>query len=271
MKVLIVEDENLACERLADLVKQYDEQIEIIHFFDTIKETVDFFKNGGIVDLVFMDIQLSDGKSFEIFEKVDLDAPVIFTTTFDNYMLKAFKTNSVDYLLKPINYNELKFAIEKFKKLWFNKRQLVSADGDYIDRSPDFNSGFDYQKLLLAINNKEDKYKKRFLVKVGDKFKFIPTENIGCFYAEGKIVYLLEKNNAKRYIIDHTLEELESEFLNPKNFYRINRKFIINIYDIKEIRNYVNSRLKVFLNTSCEYDLIVSRDKVLNFKNWIDD
>ncbi|MBT30699.1 MAG: DNA-binding response regulator [Thalassobius sp.] len=266
MKVLIVEDENLACERLADLVKQYDEKIEIVGFCDTIKDTVDFFNRGREVDLVFMDIQLSDGKSFEIFEKIDLDTPVIFTTTYESYMLKAFKTNSIDYLLKPINYSELKIAIDKFKKLWQKKQQLVTANGEDFH---DF-SGFDYQKLLLAIGNKEEQYKKRFLVKVGDKFKFVTVENIGCFYAEGKVVYLLEKNNAKRYIIDYTLEELESAFLNPKRFYRINRKFIIHIDDIQEIRNYVNSRLKVFIDTPCNYDLIVSREKVLDFKNWID-
>lgn len=256
MKVLIVEDEYLASERLAELVKQYDDNIEIIESFETISDTINFFKGGGIADLVFMDIQLSDGKSFEIFEKAELNTPIIFTTAYDDFMLNAFKTNSVDYLLKPIHYKDLQFAIEKYKKLWLKQTQPKS----YFS--------FDYQKLAAEINI-GDKYKKRFLVKVGDKLKFIPISEISCFYADGKAVYLLE-NKGHKYIVDYTLEEIEQEYLKPDEFFRINRKFIIRLNAIKEIRTYVNSRLKLILFTNCEYDLIVSRDKVSEFKNWID-
>ncbi len=256
MKVVIVEDEYLASERLAEMVKEYDRRIEIIESFESINETIRFFNNGGHADLVFMDIQLSDGKSFEIFEKADLKVPVIFTTAYDDFMLKAFKTNSVDYLLKPINYKDLRFAIDKYKEFWSKRNQ------------PESMFSFDYQRLASAIEAKDD-YKKRFLIKVGDRLKFIPVKEVACFYADGKAVYLLEKKGHK-YVVDYTLEEVELEQLDPKKFFRINRKFIVSLESIKEIRSYVNSRLKLILHTPCEYDIIVSREKVNGFKMWID-
>jgi DNA-binding LytR/AlgR family response regulator len=253
MKILIVEDEYLARERLTDLVQKYNPTLEITAQFDSVSDTIEFFENGGDADLIFMDIQLSDGTSFEIFEKIELHKPVIFTTAYEQYALNAFKVNSIDYILKPIDYTELKLAIEKYEKIF---AEPVLQEVTY----PNFNG--------LLRNLRKD-YKKRFIVKFGDRIQFKPIEEIAYLYADGKTVYIVA-NNGRKYVIDHTLEELEHYLLDPQCFFRVNRKFIVKIDAISDIRTFVNSRLKVVLNVPCEMDIIVSREKVNSFKEWLD-
>jgi len=254
MNVLIVEDESLARERLCELIHQYDSKINIVDQFDSIEETVHAIEHDLNVDLAFFDIQLSDGLSFEIFNKTKFDKPVIFTTAYDNYAVNAFKVNSVDYLLKPINFEELSKAIGKFNS-----------------NRPRYEAGpVAHQNLEQLIKDLQKPFKKRFIVKFGDQLQFKAADEIAYLYAEGKTVYIVSNTNNRKYIIDHTLEELEHKLLNPDEFFRINRKFIININAIENIRNYSNSRLKVFVQPPPDLDMIVSREKVNEFKSWID-
>lgn len=258
MNVLIVEDEELAVDRLIDQLGRYDSNINILDRLDTIQDTVDFLKEHDNIDLTFLDIQLSDGKSFEIFKHVEPKHPVIFTTAYDQYALSAFKVNTVDYLLKPIDFEDLKKALDKFKKY----------QGNYNWEKPD-QQKIHLNQLENIIKGFQNNYKKRFIVKFGDHIQFKPVEEISHLFADGKIVYIVLKGNNRRYIIDHTLEELENMLLDPDLFFRINRKYIIKLDDIDDVRSYANGRLKIFLKTPSEQDLIVSREKVAEFKDWL--
>lgn len=254
MNVLIVEDEELAAERLEELVRQYSADIYVLERIDTVKDTVTFIQEREHeIDLILLDIQLADGKSFEIFDQVRFYTPVIFTTAYDEFTLNAFKLNSIDYLLKPIKYEALKAALEKFERLKENQRVPI------IDK-----------KLISTILRENSKtYKKRFLVKFGKRMQFKNAEEIAYLYAEDKICHIVEKVTCKQYIIDHTLEELDDGLLDPQAFFRINRQFIINIDTIREVKSYYNNRLEVILKIPCEEKLIVSRKKVKDFKNWL--
>jgi DNA-binding LytR/AlgR family response regulator len=251
MKVLLVEDEPLAQEKLKDLVLQYDPSIEIAAILDSVTDATEFLKKHPNTDLVFMDIQLSDGICFEIFKNIQVDQPVIFTTAYDQYALEAFKTNSIDYLLKPISYSELEAALLKYQKL---RPGLPSFDPDVL------------RDMVMGI--KKSDFKQRFLIKVGNSMQFIAASDIAYFLADDKTVYLTPQHKKDRFIVDHTLEELE-KLLDPNEFYRINRKFIIRIDSIKAIHTYFNSRLILELNAPCDLDIIISRERVSDFKNWL--
>lgn len=250
MKVLIVEDEPISSERLREQIKSFDKHIEIHTPLDSIKDTVDFFRSGEEVDLAFFDIQLSDGSSFDVFSRVDIVTPIIFTTAYDQYALQAFKVNSIDYLLKPIDYKELTTALIQYKK--------------YQNRS------HSYAPLLQSIYQQvHPQYKKRFLVKTGNNYQSKAVEDIALFYADGKTTYLITTSSPRRYVIDYTLEMLESKMLNPGRFFRINRKFIVNIEALAEVKSYVNGRMKVVTSHPGPADMIVSRERVNDFKNWL--
>lgn len=246
MDVLVVEDDALSRDLLIHLIKKFDKDINIINTFDNIAATTAFLKAGHPTDLIFMDVQLSDGFSFEIFDNVELDIPVIFTSLHEEYALRAFRANSIDYLLKPISYEALKNAINKYEKLW------TSAPVN-----------FSYEKPPTQ-------YKERFLVRFGDHLQSKPVEDIAYFYAEDKTTYLVQQSTQRRYILDYKMRTLETSLLYPKRFFRINRTFIINIGAILDVRTHTNGRLKVILNIPCDVELIVSRDKVNAFKNWLD-
>ena len=250
MKVVIIEDEKLSAEHLTVLLQKIDSSIVVVESFDTISASVTAFKEGLNADLIFMDIHLADGNSFEIFNQIELEIPVIFTTAFDNYAIQAFKQNSVDYLLKPIALQDLQFAIEKF-----NKQQKLS-NKDLISSIASA-----YQQI-----NKE--YKTRFLVKLGQTIDTITTEEIHHFETKESLSFLVT-NKGNRYLIDYTLDQLES-MLQPKNFFRINRKIILHIQSIEKVTTYFNSRLSIttkFLDSDAK---IVSRDRVNDFKKWLD-
>jgi DNA-binding LytR/AlgR family response regulator len=218
----------------------------------SVEEALLWFSDNAHPDLIFLDIQLSDGLSFEIFEKVDIKSAVIFTTAYDEYALKAFKLNSIDYLLKPIDEDELETAISKFKNQ-FQKNPVDLLDFEMIKK--------------MLVNPFDKNYKTRFTVKIGQHLKVILMDEIECFFSENKGTYIHTFDN-RNYLIDTTLEVLEHD-LDPQKTFRISRKFIIPLQSIKEIQVHSNSRLKIILPTYKEEDVIVSREKVSEFKNWI--
>ena len=250
MKILIIEDEKPAARLLQRKVEKLG--LEVHKLLHSVEEALEWFQNNTHPDLIFLDIQLSDGLSFEIFEQIDIKSAVIFTTAFDEYALRAFKLNSIDYLLKPIDEDELEVAINKFKSQ-VQKNTVSNLDFDMI------------KKMILGNETKE--FKKRFSVKIGQQLKVFLVDEVECFYSENKGTYL-HTFEGRNYLLDATLEQIEEE-LNPKDFYRISRKFIIPLKAIKEIQVYSNSRLKVILPTYKDEEVIVSREKVSDFKNWI--
>lgn len=250
MKVVIIEDEKPSARRLARMLDELG--IEAHQMLHSVSESVMWFQNNEHPDLILLDIQLSDGLSFEIFEQVKVDSAIIFTTAYDEYALKAFKLNSIDYLLKPIDDDELESAINKFKSNQ-SQAQNMQVDLDQIRR--------------LLINPLDKNYKERFTVKVGQHLKIIPIDEIECFYSENKGTYIYTTDK-RDYLIDSSLEQLDS-LLNPLKFFRVNRKFYVNLNSIKDIISYSNSRLKLILNSFSDHEIIVSREKVKDFKNWI--
>jgi len=258
MNVLIIEDEKLAANRLRGLIKTIDKTVEIVGTLDSIKGSVTWFEANRQPDLVFMDIQLADGLSFEIFEQIKISCPVIFTTAFDEYALRAFKVNSIDYLLKPVDNEELKRAMDKYQQLH------SSYNREGVNQSAGISTTV-MDKVLQMLTKS---HKNRFLVSAGEHIKTIPADQINFFYSMGKATFLNSAEN-KDYDIDYTLEELET-LLSPEQFFRINRKFIIAMKSIKDIVSYTNSRLKLRLINSTDDDIIVSREKVTAFKSWLD-
>lgn len=250
MNIIIIEDEKPAARLLQRKVEKLGLQVnQMLH---SVEESINWFQNNSHPDLIFLDIQLSDGLSFEIFEAIDIKSAVIFTTAYDEYALRAFKLNSIDYLLKPIDEDDLSIAITKFKNQ-FQKSGVGALDFEMIKK--------------MLINPIDRIYKKRFTIKMGQQLKMIPIEEVECFFSENKGTYLHTFDN-RDYLLDGTLEQLESE-LDPNDFYRISRKFIIPMKGIKEIQMYSNSRLKVILPTYKDDEVIVAREKVTDFKNWL--
>lgn len=250
MKIIIIEDENLSAEHLTNLLQKVDFSISVVKYFDTIASSVNAFKEGLHADLIFMDIHLADGNSFEIFNQVKLEIPVIFTTAFDNYAIQAFKQNSIDYLLKPIMLKDLQFAIDKFEK------QKKIENSDLIS------------SIAMAYQQINKNYKTRFLVKLGQTIDSIPTEEIHHFETKDSLSFLVT-NKGNHFPIDYTLDQLETQ-LQPKNFFRINRKIILHIQSIEKVSSYFNSRLSItskFLENDAR---IVSRERVNDFKKWLD-
>lgn len=243
MNVVIIEDEKPAARLLKRKVENLN--CTVVAILPAVSESIEWFLTNEHPDLVLVDIQLSDGLSFEIFEQVTINSAVIFTTAYDEYALKAFKLNSIDYLLKPIDENELKAAIEKFR-IFHNKTTFSS-------------------QILNKVYNKD--YKKRFIVKTGSIIKIIEVNDIECFYTAFKSSFLTTIEN-RSFALDDSLENIEKE-ISPEDFFRVNRQFLIALKAIKEISIYSNSRLKVTLNNYKDEEIIVSREKVQSFKEWI--
>lgn len=246
MRVLIVEDEHLASEELKEMLLEINPSIQVIDTIETVSRAIEWLKSSKArtINLIFMDIHLADGNSFSIFEEVKVDIPIIFTTAYDQYALRAFKLNSIDYLLKPIDKEDLTDSIEKYEHT---------------------SNPFDYTKIVDDL--RKSPYKKRFIVTTGDKIKSILTEDVAYFMSEGKYLYLTTKEG-KQFIVDFTLSKLE-KVLTPDHFFRINRKFIINFDAIQNMISYSKSRVKIELNPPCTTDAIVSVDRSGPFKNWL--
>lgn len=251
MEVLIIEDEKPAARRLSRMLQE--QNIEVSEMLHSVEEAIAWFRANPAPDLIFLDIQLSDGLCFEIFETVEVQSPIIFTTAFDEYALQAFKLNSIDYLLKPIDEEELEAALQQFREQVPNQKNITM----------DFE---DIRKLL--VNPLEREYKKRFTARVGQHIKIVGADEIECFYSQNKGTYAAT-NTGRSYLLDTTLEQLEEE-LSPEHFFRVSRKFYVNIAHIADIVAYTNSRLKVKLNRFSEEEIIVSRERVKDFKLWLE-
>ena len=250
MNIIIIEDEKPAARLLQRKVENLG--LKVTKMLHSVEESITWFQNNSHPDLIFLDIQLSDGLSFVLFEQIEIKSAVIFTTAYDEYALRAFKLNSIDYLLKPIDEDELSTAISKFKNQ-FQKNTISSLDFEAIKR--------------MLVNPIEKEYKTRFSVKIGQQIKVISIDEIECFYCENKGTYIHTLDN-RNYLTDVTLEVLETE-INPKDFYRVSRKFIISLKAIKEIQMFSNSRLKISLTSYSDDEIIVARERVSEFKNWI--
>jgi two-component system response regulator LytT len=249
IKILIIEDEEPAAERLAKMLLDIDPNIIVVGNTVSVKSSVKWFKENPIPDLILMDINLSDGHSFDIFKEVEISAPIIFITAYDQYAIDAFKLNSIDYILKPIKKDELRNALDKFKRMGNIQVQQMTS-------------------LLNTIKSNQDKeFQKRIVIRYGDTIKMIEIADIAYFYTEEKINFLCT-NSDTRMPIDQNLDELE-EILDPKIYFRINRQFIINISAIEKMLTWSKSRVKIILKPASEHETIVSTERSSHFKDWL--
>ncbi len=252
MKLLIIEDEAPAFRRIQKILQEIDPSIEILEVLDSVEDTVKWLTNHTCPDLILMDIQISDGISFHIFEETEVRCPVIFTTAFDEYVLRAFKVNSIDYLLKPIKKNELEKALNKYRNL---RQQTNPAQADLA-------------AILSQIKLSETKYRSRFLVGQGDKMLSIRSEDIVCFHSRHGIVHI-HTNNEQTYLSDFTLDDLLNQ-LDPDLFYRANRQFIVNAEYIRTVHKHFKGKLLVELDHFQGEQILVSSEKSTSFKQWLD-
>jgi len=253
MKVVIIEDEHLTAERIATLLRQIDPGIEVLGIIDSVKQAVELFKTDVKPDLVFMDIQLADGLSFDIFKEVKIEVPVIFITAFQEYAIKAFKVNSVDYLLKPVSEENLRAALDKYERYHNRELSIPSIGGDLL------------QNIREMISRP---YKSRFMVRVGDHIKTVDVGSILYFYSLQKGTYL-HTSDKHNYVVDYTLGKLE-ELLDPLLFHRINRRYLITHGAIIDTITLSSSKLKVNLIHSDDEEIYISRERVASFKEWLD-
>lgn len=251
MTILIIEDEEAASQRLGKMIAEALPQANILSPVVSIGSAIEWFARNSPPDLIFLDVHLADGQSFEIFKKIKVTSPVIFTTAYDQYALEAFKVNSIDYLLKPIKKDELKRAVDKF-----------------LNHTLSRNSEINFEKLISTLHLQPVSYKERFVVKYGEHIKTIETSISAYFYTENKANFLVTKDN-KRYAIDYNLDQLE-ELLDPKKFFRINRQFIIGFHAITEMFTYSKSRVLIKLNPPSKLETIVSSERSASFKSWLD-
>ena len=254
MKILIVEDEELAAKRLSQMIIAVLPDAEIFGPLDTISSTVDHLQTEPGYDLIFMDIQLADGKSFTVFEQFKILTPVIFTTAYDEYALQSFEHNSIDYLLKPVKKEQLKLAIDKFLKV-----------KEYYGSEETSSKLYNILKSLKVPASPT--FKDRFLISRGDAMVPVRVSEISCFFAEEKAVFLLTMDN-KRHLIPNSIEELV-EKLDPKLFFRVNRQYILSLESIRKVYNHFNFKLKVEIKTDPKAEIFVSRSKTANFKAWM--
>ncbi len=250
MRVLIIEDETPAANRLAKMLQDISKEISIIQKIDSVEASVGFLRSADDIDLIFMDIQLADGLSFDIFSQVSINTPVIFTTAFDQYTLKAFKVNSIDYLLKPIDDKELAEAVEKYRRLY------VKGDRGYSEK---------LVQLVQQMNSA--RYKERLLIKRGQQLGYLKITDVAYCFADGKLCYAVDFN-ANRHLLESTLSQLEGE-LQPSSFFRINRNLLVNIEAVKKVHTWLGGRLKIEVLPVTTAETIVSRERVNGFKEWL--
>lgn len=252
-RVIIIEDEELAAKRIKRLLSELNQPIEVVDVLGTVSDSLAFFKNHQpSIDLIFMDIHLGDGNSFEIFDQVEIVKPIIFITAYNQYALQAFKQLSIDYLLKPIQQNQLSQALLKYQQIYSNE---------------DDNQELPYQKLTEILDGGEKKFKKRFLVTVGDKIRYINVKDIALFYAENKACFVISKEG-KRYYVNYTLERLVP-LLNAEDFLRVSRKVILNIEAVEEVLPYSKSKLLIKTYQEVDFEIFVSAEKIKIFKEWL--
>ena len=253
MKVIIIEDEVLAAKKLIKLLDELREDFDLLAQLNSVAESQKWFETNNMPDLIFSDIQLGDGLSFEIFEEMDLHCPIIFITAYNEYAIKAFEVNSVDYLLKPIKKENLQNSLEKYRV----KKEAWTGENK-----------FDVNALLSALNEARNNYKSRFLVKLGNKIHPVKAEEIAYLYSDQKLSMLVDKSGNK-YPLDQSLDEIGSQ-LNPEIFFRINRKYIIHLDSAMEIKPYFKGRLKLKLYPDIDDEIVISSEKTPEFKAWLD-
>jgi two-component system, LytTR family, response regulator LytT len=250
--ILIIEDEAAAVRRLQKMIAELMPEANFLNPLSSVKSSIDWFLNNPPPNLIFLDIHLADGESFEIFKSVKIDSPVIFITAYDQFALQAFSLNSIDYLLKPIKKDELNRAISKFRQ-----------------RSKAPTQASDIEKLLVSLSQPAVNFKQRFAVKYGEHIKTIETNDVAYFYTENKVSFLITADN-KKYIVDYNLDQLDAQ-LDPKKFFRINRQFIIGFHAIADMFTYSKSRVLVKLKPPSKADTVVSTERSASFKAWLDD
>jgi DNA-binding LytR/AlgR family response regulator len=251
MNILIVEDEPLAAEKITSYLHDLLPAAIVHGPVTNIDDGIQWFENNDEPNVVISDIMLADGLCFDIYNATNIKCPVIFTTAYDEYAIRAFEVNSVDYLLKPVSKEKLKQSLEKI-----------------TDLSPDKKNDIDFNKLAELLQQTNRSYKSRFLVKIGQKIKAIPTNKISYFFTQDKLSFIVSHKGDK-YPVDHTLEEIDA-MLDPKFFFRINRKYIVHIDAVKEIHPYFKGRLKLQLNPDVKEDIVISSEKTPTFKSWLD-
>jgi two-component system response regulator LytT len=257
MKILIVEDEELAVKKLKKTLLSVDESATVVGESDSIKNTVSWLQNNPSPDLILMDIELADGQSFEIFNHVQVKSPVIFITSYDEYALKAFKVNSVDYLLKPVQKEDLHAALDKFREM----KKIYTTENE--------SSGVSLDALVKELQQKlhTKEFRKRFLVKHGQKLVSIEVEEIAYFFSDGRLNFFKTFDNRK-FVVDYTMDEL-NEMLDPDKYFRISRSFFISVNSVAQIHDYFGNRLLLHLKPETDKEAIVSREKVTDFKTWL--
>ncbi len=253
MNIVIIEDEHLTADRIRSLLQEIEPSIQILATLDSVKSSTQWFLQNEKPDLVFMDIQLADGLSFEIFERVKIDCPVIFLTAYQEYAIKAFKVNSVDYLLKPVSEEDMRSALTKYKQYFSLQHVAPVIEKELLDN------------IRQMISSP---YKSRFMVKAGDRIRSVEVKDILYFYSlqKGTFLHTVENRN---YVIDFTLETL-TDLLDPVQFHRINRQYIISHKAISELITLSGSKLKVDLLHSDQEDIYISRERIQLFKQWLD-
>lgn len=258
MKVLIIEDEELAVKKLQKTLASVDANAEVVGVADSIRSSVSWLQANPAPDLILMDIELADGQSFEIFDKVEVKSTVIFTTSYDEYALKAFKVNSIDYLLKPIQKEDLQGALEKLKNIrsLYNTNDVSTASLN-VDNL--------VKELQQKLQPKE--YRKRFLVKHAQKLVSVDVEEIAYFYSDGRLNFF-KTNDNRKFVVDYTMDDLE-DMLDPNQFFRISRAFYVSVNSIDQIHDYFGNRLLLNLKPAVDKEAIVSREKVTDFKKWM--
>jgi DNA-binding LytR/AlgR family response regulator len=257
MKILIVEDEDLAVKKLKKTLQTVDDTATVVGEADSIKSTVSWLENNPSPDLILMDIELADGQSFEIFNRVQVKSPVIFITSYDEYALKAFKVNSVDYLLKPVQKEDLHAALDKYREL----KKMYTSDQETSSISLDVL----VKELQQKLHTKE--YRKRFLVKHGQKLVSVDVDEIAYFFSDGRLNFF-KTNDNRKFVVDYTMDEL-NEMLDPERYFRISRSFFISVNSVSQIHDYFGNRLILQLKPETDKEAIVSREKVTDFKNWL--
>ena len=257
MKVLIIEDEELAVKKLRKTLESVDSTAQVVGVADSIRSSVSWLQQNPAPDLILMDIELADGQSFEIFDKVEVKSTVIFTTSYDEYALKAFKVNSVDYLLKPVQKEDLQAALNKLKTMQTMYGGNGSADPLNVDNL--------VKELQQKLQPKE--FRKRFLVKHAQKLVSVDVEEIAYFYSDGRLNFFKTLDN-KKFVVDYTMDELE-DMLDPNKYFRISRSFYVSIASIDQIHDYFGNRLLLHLKPAVDKESIVSREKVADFKKWM--
>lgn len=255
MKVLIIEDELPAQRMLSTLLDELDHEILVVGVLDSVKSSINWLKTNPHPEIILLDIQLSDGISFEILDAVEIESMIIFTTAFDEYAIQAFKVNSIDYLLKPIEKKDLEQSLEKYQV--YSKKFIQNK-----------NKEIDYQEIVSLIKTAEPAYRRRFLIQSNESFFQIPVSDIAYFYSMLKITFAVTFKK-REYPLDYSLESLREQ-LDPNQFFKINRQVIVNIDAIVRVHAYFQSKLKLETDPPHSEEIIIGKDKAASFKRWLD-